>query len=119
MTVVLRTLLYCLILAALGAGAYAAYSYHSMTDRVVKLEEKAGQYDDLKQRFDAFSKEVVYRRDLDNTIRANRAQITQALENALHEDPTVGSYLATPLPDGLRKAYHEADQQLVPLPDRH
>ena len=108
-----------LILLTLGSGAYAVYSYRSMTQRVGQLEQKADQYDDLKQRFDDFSKEVVYRRDLDNTIRANRAQIAQALENASHEDPTVGSYLATPLPDGLRKAYHETDQQRVPLPDRH
>jgi len=108
-----------LILVALGAGAYGVYSYRSMTTRVDALEETAQQYDDLKQRFDAFSNEVAYRRDLDSVIHTNRDRVTQELETTAHEDQPTAAFLDTPLPTGLRDAYNRAKQQRVPLPDRH
>jgi len=108
-----------LILVALGAGAYGVYSYRAMTTRVVKLEETAQQYDALTQRFDAFSKEVAYRRDLDSLIRNNRDRVTHELEIAAREDHPTAAFLDTPLPTGLRDAYNRAKQQRLPLPDRH
>ena len=108
-----------LILIALGAGAYGIYSYRSMTTRVVKLEETAQQYDDLKQRFDTFSKEVAYRRDLDSLIRNNRDRVTHELEITAREDQPTAAFLDAPLPTGLREAYDRAKQQRLPVPDRN
>lgn len=113
-----KYLVTALILTCLGAGAYGLWSYHAMTERVASLEQTATEYASLKQQFDAFSKEVVYRRDLDNTVRSNRARVITEVEKTSREDKPTSDFLAAPIPYGLRAAYQRAKEQRLPDPHR-
>lgn len=114
-----KALLTVIALLLLGAGAYGVWSYQRMSARVESLEHTASELDDLTKRFDAFQKEVAYRRDFDTVIRSNRSVLTLALEKASYEDPATAGFLTTRLPDGLREAYEKARAERLALPDRH
>jgi hypothetical protein len=94
-----RTFSIVLSVLILGGDWYAIGSYHLMTERVKQLEQTAKDYADLKVSFDVFRNEVVFRKNFDLALRSNRASISQALQQAAHEDKAVADFLAAPLPE--------------------
>ncbi|MBB4869227.1 MULTISPECIES: hypothetical protein [Xanthomonas] len=106
---ILQTFAALVVLAALGAGGYAAWSYRSMAERVTSLEATARDYEDLKKSVATLQQEAVRRASFDKAIRDLRAERNRSVETAANENPVVAGYLHQRIPDELRNA-HFADR---------
>ncbi|MDX5515086.1 hypothetical protein [Stenotrophomonas sp. RG-453] len=102
---ILRSIGVLLLIAALGAGAYAVHTYRSAMERVSKLEETAEQFDELKQSVATLNREAIRRATLDQAIRDARNRVDRSVETARNEEPAVRAYLDERIPDGLRDAH--------------
>lgn len=102
---ILQAIAGLLLVAALAAGGYAAWSYDRMAARVVTLEASAEELEDLKRSVATLSEEAVRRSTLDNAIRDARSAVAQDLQKAANEDPQVARYLSEPIPQRVRDAY--------------
>jgi hypothetical protein len=116
---IFNTIAGLILLAALGFGGYAAWSYKRMSQEVAELRPLKDEVRELREQQNALATEVMTKLAFDAAIRSERQDITIRLDKASDEDPVVRAYLSERIPDGVRGAVLNApERRPIPAADR-